>query len=306
MMKAKALIRGHIERGVDLGAAMEAVNLGLCDGNDEGMFVTVWAGVLDYATGHVEYVNAGHNPPMLRQRGSWSWLRESSGMALGLFDDEPYETLSFDCEPGDLILLYTDGVTEAADSAGGLFGTERMLRALNLDPDASPEALLHTVKSEIDAFVGTASQFDDITMLCLRYVGDTMKKITVDATTENLQQVLSFVDAELEAADCPMKTQMQIDVAVEELFVNIANYAYAPGSGTAVIGVDVQDGVAKITFADSGIPYDPLKKEDPDVQLPAEEREIGGLGILIVKKTMDDLFYEYRDGQNLLTICKKL
>lgn len=161
-------------------------------------------------------------------------------------------------------------------------------------------------RRETDAVSGSAPQSDDITMLCLPHVGDTMKKITVEAKTENLQQVLQFVDAALEAADCPMKAQMQIDVAVEELFVNISSYAYAPGTGTAVIGVDVQDGVAEITFADSGIPYDPLKRDDPDVQLSAEERAIGGLGIFMVKKTMDDMAYQYRDGQNLLTIRKKL
>lgn len=144
-------------------------------------------------------------------------------------------------------------------------------------------------------------------MLFLRYVvGDTMKKITTEATTDHLQDVLAFIDGELEAHDCSMKTQMQIDIAVEELFVNIAHYAYAPETGNAVIGIDVKDGVAEITFADSGIPYDPLKKADPNVKLSAEEREIGGLGIYMVKRTMDDLQYEYRDGQNLLTIRKKL
>ena len=182
-----------------------------------------------------------------------------------------------------MIFQYTDGVTEATDAQEELFRDERLLNVMN-----------------------DAPQFDDITMLCLSYLGDTMKKITVDAKIENLQQVQSFIDTELEAAGCSMKAQMQIDIAVEELFVNIANYAYAPGSGSAVIGVDVKDGVAEITFADSGIPYDPLKREDPDVLLSAEDREIGGLGIFMVKKTMDDMFYEYRDGQNLLTIRKKI
>ena len=133
-----------------------------------------------------------------------------------------------------------------------------------------------------------------------------MKELVIDALTENLPQVLGFVDEQLEAADCPMKTQIQIDVSVEEIFVNIANYAYAPGKGMAKIRVEVGGeplGVP-ITFIDSGVHYDPLAKEDPDVTLSAEERNIGGLGVFLVKNTMDDITYEYKDGQNILTLRK--
>lgn len=158
----------------------------------------------------------------------------------------------------------------------------------------------------MDEFAGGAPEFDGIALPCTGHTGNAGRKITVEAEIDNLPQVLAFVDEALEAADCPMKSQIQIDIAVEEIFVNIARYAYAPDKGAAVIGADVRDGVAEITFADSGKPYDPLAREDPDVTLSAEEREIGGLGIFMVKKTMDDLRYEYRDGQNLLTMIKTL
>ncbi len=131
-----------------------------------------------------------------------------------------------------------------------------------------------------------------------------MKKLEIKALTENLSEVLAFIDKELEAADCSMKTQMQIDIAVEEIFVNIANYAYSPEVGTAVITIDVTDDAFVIGFSDCGIPYDPLAKPDPDITLSAEERSIGGLGIYMVKKSMDDVIYEYRDGQNILTFKK--
>ena len=134
-----------------------------------------------------------------------------------------------------------------------------------------------------------------------------MKEITVKAADEELDNVIAFVTGELEAYDCPMKTQMQIEVAVEELFVNIAHYAYTPETGDATIKVDISDSrEAAITFIDSGTPYDPLAKPDPDVTLSAEERQIGGLGIYMVKKSMDDVRYEYKDGKNILTIVKKL
>ena len=133
-------------------------------------------------------------------------------------------------------------------------------------------------------------------------------ELEIEADTENLQRVMDFVDEHLEAANCPPKVQMQIDMAVEEIFVNIASYAYQPDKGKATVRVEVGEDpiTASITFVDHGVPYDPLKREDPDVSLPAEERGIGGLGIFMVKKTMDDMRYEYRDGQNILTIVKKL
>ena len=131
-----------------------------------------------------------------------------------------------------------------------------------------------------------------------------MRELTIDAKIDKLDEVLGFVDGLLEEADCPIKTQMQIDVAVEELFVNIASYAYTPGEGTATIRVEREPGAVQITFIDSGVPYDPLAKADPDVTLSAEERGIGGLGIYMVKKSMDEMAYEYKDGHNVLTIKK--
>ena len=137
-----------------------------------------------------------------------------------------------------------------------------------------------------------------------------MKKMTVKAGLDNLSRVLACVDEELETAGCSMKTQMQVDIAVEEMFVNIANYAYAPGEGDADVCVETEetDGGkrVRITLADQGKPYDPLMQEAPDVSLPAEKRKIGGLGIFMARKNMDDMTYEYRDGRNILTMFKRI
>ncbi len=129
-----------------------------------------------------------------------------------------------------------------------------------------------------------------------------------EARRDRLDEVLAFLDGVLETMDCSMKTQMQLDIAVEELYINIASYAYAPATGPATIRVEKLDdpvGV-EVTLIDSGVPYDPLAKPDPDVTLSAEERQIGGLGIYMVKKSMDDMRYRYEDGQNILTIRKYL
>ena len=135
-----------------------------------------------------------------------------------------------------------------------------------------------------------------------------MKELTVSATVENIATVTDFVNEQLESYDCPMKAQMQIDIAIDELFGNIAHYAYNPEIGEATVRVEVVENPLSvvITFIDNGVPYDPLKNDDPDTTLSADERDIGGLGIYMVKKSMDDITYEYKDGQNILKIKKKL
>lgn len=137
---------------------------------------------------------------------------------------------------------------------------------------------------------------------------DDMKELKVQALIENLDQVIAFLDTELEAVECPMKEQMQLDVAVEEIYVNIASYAYESGTGDALIQVEKLEDPNRIvvTFIDSGIYYNPLEKEDPDVTLSAEERAIGGLGIYMVKKSMDRMDYERKDDHNILKLTKNI
>ena len=149
---------------------------------------------------------------------------------------------------------------------------------------------------------------DDLTFEAVPDDGGDPNELVIKATADNLENVLDFIGSHLEAADCPMKSKMQLDLAVEEIFINIANYAYAPEIGKATVRVEVSnDPVAvTITFVDRGVPYDPLKKEDPDVTLSAEDRQIGGLGIFLTKKIMDDVSYEYKDGQNVLMLKKTL
>lgn len=135
-----------------------------------------------------------------------------------------------------------------------------------------------------------------------------MKELTIAATVENIEAVTAFVDEQLEALDCPMKAQMQIDIAIDELFGNIAHYAYNPDVGEATVRVEVMEEPLSvvITFIDGGVPYDPLTQADPDITLSAEERAIGGLGIFMVKKTMDEITYRYENGSNILSIRKNL
>ncbi len=134
------------------------------------------------------------------------------------------------------------------------------------------------------------------------------KMLRIPAKTENLDRVLSFVDEQLEVADCPVKTQIQIDVAVEEIFVNIANYAYSPGDGEAMISFWIENDPPEvvIVFRDTGFSFNPTEREDPDVTLSLEERKIGGLGIFMAKRSMDHMTYRRENGENILTLRKKL
>ena len=131
-----------------------------------------------------------------------------------------------------------------------------------------------------------------------------MKELLMESTDENLAKLLDVLNEELERAGCDIDTQYELDIAVEEIYVNIADYAYGGSTGPVSIKLDIGDG-AVITFADEGVPFDPLKREDPDITLPGNKRPIGGLGIFLVKKSMDEMIYRYEEGKNILTIKKK-
>lgn len=174
MVIAKTLIKDHAQRGTSPDVVFTEVNRLLCEANDEGMFVTAWLGVLELSTGHLSYVNAGHNPPLLRRAGGgYEYLRTRSGFVLAGVEETRYRSCSLELAPGDALFLYTDGVTEATDAEKQLYGEERLATALNSHKDYAPKELLSAVRDDVEAFVGQAPQFDDITVLSLCYYGQT-------------------------------------------------------------------------------------------------------------------------------------
>lgn len=315
MVIGKTLLKDHTTLGRDLGEVFSEVNNLLCESNSEGLFITAFEGVLDLETGEFRFVNAGHELPFIYRKntGKFEAFQTKHGFVLAGMEGMKFKGGEFTLAPGDKLFQYTDGVTEATSASNELYGMERLEKILNEVKDESPCDILPDVKADIDAFVGEAPQFDDITMLCFEYkkrMGDN-HQLTVDAVVDNVPVVTKFIDEKLEAADCSLKAQTQIDVAIDELFSNIAQYAYKNSDALGKASVDVEivedeHKSVKITFTDNGKPYNPLEKEDPDVTLGAEERDIGGLGIFIVKKTMDDMKYEYVDGKNVLTITKRI
>lgn len=311
MMRAKTELKSLTEAGMALSDVFTNGNRELCEGNDAGMFVTAWQGSVDLKTGKVTFANAGHNPPLVKHgNGRFEYLRSKVGFVLAGMDGVMYKAQEVQLEPGDIIYLYTDGVTEATNASEELYGEERLLAAINSKEFADMNELCKFVKADADAFVGDAPQFDDMTMVALKYIG-TPKAPEISfehAQLDDINAVTEFVETELGAIGCPMKTVIQFNVAVDEIFSNIVRYGYKGTSGPISVKLEIKDDpkMVYLHFTDSGIPYNPLKKEDPDVTLSAEERQIGGLGIFMVKKTMDDIKYMYENEQNILVIGKKI
>ena len=313
MMTAKTIIKDLAERGLSVDEIFTLANEKLCENNESGMFVTAWMGILDVNTGVLKFANAGHNPPLLKKAdGEFEYLKTRAGFVLAGMEGIKYRINEITLSEGDRLFLYTDGVPEATDTENLLYGEDRLAEFMNSNKSVKATELLPALKENIDEFVGEAPQFDDITMLMFDYkkhIGGTeMISKTFPAKVDALNDVLGFIESTLEELSCPMKTSMAIGVAIEEVFVNVAHYAYEDGEGDVdfSIGFNEADNSILIRMEDSGVQFDPLAKPDPDITLSVEEREIGGLGIFITKKTMDSLSYSYENGKNILTMIKKI
>ena len=304
MMAAKNLLKSSALTMTSPKDILEHVNKQLCEGNDAEMFVTVWLGILEISTGRMLAANAGHEFPAIRRKdGHWELFKDKHGFVLAGLETARYKEYELNFEPGDKLFLYTDGVTEATNANNELFGTDRMLEALNAADNAAPKDILFSVREDINGFVKEAPQFDDITMLCFELKGGGAISKTLNAQTDSItpEDVHEFVEDLLKKKNIEHSSATKLYIAVDELVTNILNYS---GAKTLDVSCTVTEDYATLTFSDDGIPYNPLEREDPDITLSAEERSIGGLGIYMVKKTMDAMEYEYRDGRNVLTVTK--
>ena len=325
MVVTMMLFRNDAGAGKSPREVMEAVNKTLCESNEADMFVTAFMGYYNWETGRLVYVNAGHNPPLIKSGGQeYRFLQAKPGLFLAFMEDATFREEELFLGAGDVLYLYTDGVTEAMNPEYELFSDPRLLAVMNQYLDYPAEELLPALKQEIDNFVNGAEQSDDLTMLALKVnsVGTPAKtRLTVPASMDNLETVLDFVNNALEWYNGPKEIIGDVSVAVEEIFVNIVSYAYnrsergeveisvrppppelTPGENA---GAKATDRIV-ISFADHGNPFNPLEKADPDLNQPPAERPIGGLGIFLVKQLMDKVEYSYQDQQNVLTITKFL
>ncbi|MCR5137853.1 MAG: SpoIIE family protein phosphatase [Oscillospiraceae bacterium] len=326
MMTAKTVLRDYAERGDPPEEIFDNANGKLCEGNESEMFLTAWMGFLETETGLVRYINAGHSRPVLIRNGTASFVEQKVNLMLAMMEDFPYAEQTLQLLPGDILYLYTDGVTEASKADESRFGNDRLLSILSDDfgtGEAACRSICRAVRESIDAFAEGEPQFDDITQVCLYYAGQAPGKaclpeedsgkahrltgeLTVAAEEAGLSPVLDMIDGLLEEASCASKAREQIEMAVEEIFVNIADYAYPEGLGECTVLADIDRDLktAEITVIDTGKPYDPLAKPDPDLNMDLEQREFGGFGIFMVKEAMDTVEYRREEGKNILTIRK--
>ena len=311
MAISKVLLKDHVINSNNLSQTFTTVNNLLSTGNTADMFVTAYEGILDLETGEYKFVNAGHEMPFIYKKSTdrFEPYKCKPGFVLGGMPGVKYQEGIIKLEPGDKIFLYTDGVPEASDDSKNQFGMESLQRALRESKAKKPEDIIQEVNDRIESFVGDAPQFDDITMLCFEFkskIEGKTKSIELGATVSNFDKALDFVNGHLEEHEIDMSTINKIDIALDELFSNVCNYAYDDGLGKIRIDLSITSSQIKISLIDDGKEYNPLLHEDPDITQSVKERQIGGLGIMMVKKIMDEVKYEYKHKQNIITIIKNI
>ncbi len=305
MMKAKTIIKDLAESGLEVNDIFTQANAKLCENNDAGMFVTAWMAIVDLKTGVMSVANAGHNPPVIkRANGEFAYEKQRAGFVLAGMEGLKYRKTEIQLSPGDQIYLYTDGVTEATDKDDGLYGEDRLVDFLNTLADTDVKSICEEVKRDIDRFVGDAPQFDDITMVSFKInfiKGD--NKLSFIPGRDAGVAVSDFAQQITSKLDVLPKISSKVSIAIDEIASNIINYSKAK---TAEISYSIENDKLNLTFEDDGQPYNPLETEDPDITLSAEERQIGGLGIFMVKKMTESMDYKYENNKNILKLVMAL
>mgnify|MGYP002522060744 CR=1 FL=1 len=288
---------------------MQTINETSCEGNESNMFVTMFVGVLDLPTGRLRYCNAGHDRPVIVGAEA---LPAEANLPVGLFFDFVYEMPETVLAGGSTLFLYTDGLTEAKGRENKMFGVERVMDALSDSADLMPAQLLEKMVREVHAFVEDAEQSDDLTMLAIRYTPRQFEsKLTETLVLKNdvheMTRFSSFMKSVMEQLGIEKSLAHQLRLAVEEAVVNVIDYAYPMGiEGDVTIHILSDGHTIRFQIIDVGVAFDPTAKEKADTTLSIEDRQIGGLGILLVRELMDTINYERVDGHNVLTLIKNL
>ncbi|MBR4170878.1 MAG: SpoIIE family protein phosphatase [Kiritimatiellae bacterium] len=303
MMTAKTLIKDTLINERDPATALTKANAELCRNNPANMFLTAWVGVLDIETGRMTFANAGHNPPLIRRAdGSVSFIHERSGCMLAFIDQVTYRSYRYAFSPGDTLFLYTDGVTEAMNHSQELFGEDRLESTIRNERSADPLSLCNAVRTAVDTFAAGAPPSDDLTVLSIQCLSLLKRFVrTFPPTKEALKDATAFLNQVLESGNCPPAIQASMDIVLDEIASNIVSYSQASGFE---LDIELVQGGVKLAFIDDGTPYNPLTHEDPDTTLSAEERPIGGLGIMMVKKIADSVTYNRAHNRNFLIVSK--
>ena len=310
MASARTLIRSNLKNGMSADAVMDRTNSELIQTNREKLFVTAWLGILDLSTGSLSYVNAGHNPPfVIHADGTAENVVSRPNFVLGRKKGIRYREHRMALSPGDRLFLYTDGLTDSTDAGGHMYGIGRVKEMLS--SGKATEDIIPSMMDSVDRFSRGTEQFDDITMLLV----DFRRLKTVEhsagecfpANPEGHDRALGYIRGRLSEGGCSDKALKDIEISASEILSNIDMYAYeGRDDGTVRISADVIDRMATVVFVDDGPEYNPLERSSPDVEKRIREHKIGGFGIFIVRKLMDDVRYERSGDRNILTITKEI
>lgn len=286
MAVLKSKLSDCLRSGLSPAEALLSVNEDLCDQNPEGMFATVFVFMLELDSGMMTFANAGHNKPVVLSDGA-RYLEMDSGMLIGLLKGIIIKNETLTLTPGDAVVIYTDGVTEAVSRDKAFFGEERLLSLLNENSSADACALTETVKQSVDSFQSGCEQFDDITVLSLKYFGSAV--LSLPCSVSAIEQVRAAVFERLGKNE----TSRKILLASEEIFTNICNYSCAD---EIEVTLSDKDGYFAVIMKDNGKPFNPLSYDKKK-----EFRELagGGMGIVLVKQIADKVAYTSQDGKNI-------
>ena len=294
---------------------MQVINETSCHGNEANMFVTLFIGVLDLPTGRLHYCNAGHDKPIIvnSQQSTVNSLDAKPNLPVGVFTDVKYVEHEHVLTSGSTLFLYTDGLTEARNGQRQFFGLERVKEVLcSVASESKPQVLLQTMTDAVNQFVEDAEQSDDLTMLVIHYMPQEFESVLTETLVmkNNLHEVTrfsAFIKSATEKLGIEKSLARQLRLAVEEAVVNVINYAYPAGKeGDITIKIMSNGNTLRFQIIDAGVLFDPTMKERADTTLSAEDRQIGGLGILLVRELMDSINYERIEGTNVLTLIKNL
>lgn len=309
MAVTQTLIKATARQGLPLSDLMSRLNDELCENNEAAMFVTLFVAILNVNTGHVEFSNGGHNLPFLLSPNKGpEQLPRTRGMGLGAAEGVAFQTSSFKMAPGQALVMYTDGISEAHDPASELYTEERMRKFFAGQSDLQPRALVENLLAEVRRFEAGGPQADDITALVLTYLGPGGP---VCREVSNSMAELDTLAAAVEGFTASFRLSPAVanalQLAIEELFTNAVSYGYAEGQcGSLHLSLDVREGWIEVELQDDARPFNPLV-EGPEVNPEAslEERGIGGLGIHLTRKLFDELSYERRDDRNIVRLRKR-
>ncbi|MEE8350848.1 MAG: SpoIIE family protein phosphatase, partial [Rhodospirillales bacterium] len=314
MVMAKTLLKSRAVDDASTASILTHANDELIANNKAWMFVTIFTGILNIRSGELIYTNAGHNPPYLRRKnGEWQRLDQRHGPVIGAVEGMVYKEETDTMEPGDLLFLYTDGVTEAKDSKNQLFSEDRLKKLLQAGKSDDPVATINNTLAAVRKFEGGVEQTDDITVLGLEFHGHSKA-----AVLEKLQIVIKNQFPEIAAVNekfgrfadksgIPAAVAGKFKLIFDDLLNNVISYAYSDDSEHDIeVRMELAGERLTVTVTDDGAPFNPLNMEAPDTGLSLEDRDAGGLGIHLVRNLVDDVSYQRRIDKNILTMVKHL